>query len=214
MAFTSTRATLVVECAPDGGVLAVRWGIPRGITLADLAIDAVPQDDLWERAQPWMGATRLLAGDPSPIAMQRSPVARYVAARLGTVEVPTLLDLGRLRPDDATTSLLGEVDRLWLLLEPTVEHVTNAATWKPLVDDITVELLVVDRPASTGRYPVREIEDALGWSCIDTIQRDRRAALALRGVGAPRPFRLEHMPLVRQAGGLCDRLDTPQEVGV
>ena len=215
MALTSTQATLVVECAPDGGVFAVRWGLPRAVTLADLAIDTAADDELWERAQPWMGVTRLLPADASPVAMQRAPAVRYVADRLGGVEVPTLLDLGRLRADEATLELLSRVDRLWLLVEPTVEHVTVATAWRPLLERTAVELLVVDRPASSGSYPVREIVGTLGWPCIGTLRRDRRGALALRGVGAPTPWLLERLPLVRQARDLRGRIGSPQqEVGV
>lgn len=216
MALASTSRLLVVECPPDGGVLAARWGLPREGTVTDLAADADPTLDLWERARPWTGEARLLPADPSSVATHRTPVARYVADRLAAVDVPALVDLGRLRPDDATFDLVGQVDRLWLLLEPTVEHVTAATTWRPLLDrTCTIELLIVDRPASTGRYSTRDIAGTLDWRCIDTIQHDKRGALALRGIGSPNLWLLQRMPLVRQARQLLERVSplAQQEVG-
>lgn len=209
MALTSTSPMLVVECPPDGGVLGARWGLPREVTITDLAADADPSHELWEQARPWVGASRLLLADPSAIAMHRTPATRYVAGRLAGVEVPVLVDLGRLRPDDATARLLREVDRLWVLLEPTAEHATAAMTWRPLLERIcTVELLSVDRPAASGRYPPREIAATLGWEHIDTIQRDRRGALALRGIGAPSPWLVQRLPLVRQARQLMQQVSS------
>lgn len=215
MATASTSQLLVVECQPDGGVFAARWGLPREATVTDLAADA-DSTSLWERALPWTGASRLLPADPSPIAAHRTPVARYVAERLAAADVPTLVDLGRLRPDDATVALLREVDRLWLLLEPTVEHVTSAMSWQPLLDRVgTVEMLLVDRPAASGGYSVREIAATLGWETIDTVHRDRRGALALRGIGAPSPWLVQRLPLVRQARQLLQKAGLQQqEVGV
>lgn len=217
MAVASTSPLLVVECPPDGGVLAVRWGLPREVTVTDLAADADPTLDLWERARPWAGASRLLSADASAVAAHRTPVARYVADRLAVAEVPVVVDLGRLRPDDATLALLREVGRLWLLLEPTVEHVTAAMSWRPLLErTCTVELLLADRPAASGSYPPREIAGTLAWNCLDTIRRDRRGAQALRGIGAPSPWLVQRLPLVRQAGQLLQRIIPPdrQEVGV
>lgn len=217
MAVASTSRLLVVECPPDGGVLAVRWGLPREVTVTDLAADAYPERDLWERARPWVGASRLLPADASAVATHRTPVARYVADRIGTTDVPVVVDLGRLRPDDATVSLLRGLGRLWVLVEPTIEHVASAMSWRPLLERVcTVELLIADRDAASGRYTAREITDTLGWGCIDTVQRDRRGALALRGVGAPSPWLVQRLPLVRQARQLLQQagLQAAQEVGV
>lgn len=217
MAVASTSRLLVVECPPDGGVLAVRWGLPREATVTDLAADAYPEHDLWERARPWVGASRLLPADASAVATHRTPVARYVSDRIGTTDVPVVVDLGRLRPDDATVSLLRGLGRLWVMVEPTIEHVASAMSWRPLLERVcTVELLIADRAAASGRYPAREITDTLGWGCIDTVQRDRRGALALRGVGAPSPWLVQRLPLVRQARQLLQQagLQAAQEVGV
>lgn len=216
MAFASTSPLLVVECPPDGGALAVRWGLPRQITVTDLAADTGQADDLWEQATPWVGTARLLPADPSPVAAHRTPVPRYVADSIAPTSVPVLVDLGRLRPDDATIALIDGVDRVWLLLEPTAEHVTSAMSWRPLLDRVgTVELLLTDRPAASGRYPSMEITATLGWDCVDTIQRDRRAALALRGIGAPNPWLMSRLPLVRQARQLLEQagLDERRELG-
>lgn len=207
MAFASTKETLVVECVPDGGVLAARWGLPHGFTtIADLAANG-SELDLWDCAQPWMHMARLLPGDPSPMPIQHLVAAQHIADRIATAKVPILVDLGRLRADAATESFLGMMDRLWLLLEPAAEHVAIATKWRQILRHTTVRVLIVDRPLSSGRYPAHEIEDLLGWLCIDTIRRDRQAALALRGVGAPIPFLLERTPLVRQAGALRDRIE-------
>jgi len=217
MAVASTSPLLVVECPPDGGVLAVRWGLPREVTVTDLAADADPGRELWERARPWAGASRLLAADASAVAAHRTPVARYVADRLAVTDVSVVVDLGRLRPDDATLALVREVGRLWLLLEPTIEQVTAGVSWRPLLErTCTVELLLADRPATSGPYPAREITRTLGWDCLDTIQHDRRGALALRGIGAPAPWLVQRLPLVRQARQLLQRISPPerQEVGV
>lgn len=217
MAVASTSPLLVVECPPDGGVLAVRWGLPREVTVTDLAADADPGCDLWDRARSWVGTSRLLPADASAVAAHRTPVARYVADRLAVADVPVMVDLGRLRPDDATLALLREVDQLWLLLEPTVEHVTAAMSWRPLLErTCTVELLLADRPRSSGRYPPREIAGTLAWDCLDTIGRDRRGALVLRGIGAPSPWLVQRLPLVRQARQLLQQagMHQQQEVGV
>ena len=217
MAVASTSPLLVVECPPDGGVLAVRWGLPREVTVTDLAADADPSSCLWDRARPWVGASRLLPADASAVAAHHTPVVRYVADRLATVDVPAVVDLGRLRPDEATLALLRGVDRLWLLLEPTVEHVTAAMSWRPLLErTCTVELLIADRPAASGGYRPGEIARTLAWDYLDTIQRDRRGALALRGIGAPSPWLVQRLPLVRQARQVLQQagLHEPQEVGV
>ncbi len=185
--------------------------------MTDLAADTDPRGDLWERARPWVGASRLLPADASAIAAHRTPVARYVANRLASADVPVLVDLGRLRPDDATLALLREVDRLWLLLEPTVEHVTSAMSWRPLLErTCTVELLLADRPGSSGRYPPREVAGTLAWDCLDTIGHDRRGALVLRGIGAPSPWLVQRLPLVRQARQLLQQagMHQQQEAGV
>lgn len=217
MAVASTSPLLVVECPPDGGVFAARWGLPREITVTDLAADADPSSGLWERARPWAGASRLLPADASAVAAHRTPVARYVADQLAGVDVSVVVDLGRLRPDDATLALLRELGRLWLLMEPTVEHVTAAMSWRPLLErTCTVELLLTDRPAASGGYRPRDIARTLSWDYLETIRRDRRGAWALRGIGAPSPWLVQRLPLVRQARQLLQRISPSerQEVGV
>lgn len=212
MATASRRPLLVIECAPDGGVFSTRWGWHREPGLVDVAADEVASADLWQRARPWAGSSRLLAGDSSAVTMRRSATTRFVAERIGDLDLPTVVDLGRLQPDDATVELLRRIDRLWLVLEGSVEQATAATTWRPLLER-TCQVEVVLAPGRRGdaHYGQRDVSEALGWPVIAELVHDRRAAAALRGVGAPGGWLLSRLPLVRQAGALLGRLN-PEEL--
>lgn len=213
MATASSRPLLVIECPPDGGVLATRWGWQREPGLLEVADhDDTAALDLWQRARPWAGASRLLAADPSAVTMHRSHLTRFLAGRIGDLGTATVIDLGRLQPDDATVELLRQVDRLWLVLDGTVEQVAAATTWRPLLErTCAVEVVLAPGRRGDGHYGSSEVAEALGWPVITRTVHDRRAAAALRGVGAPGGWLLARLPLVRQAGELLERI-APDEL--
>jgi hypothetical protein len=154
----------------------------------------------------------LLAGDPSAVTMRRSETTRFLADRMGDLGRPTVLDLGRLQPDDATVELLRRIGRLWLVLEGTVEQATAATTWRPLLErTCSVEVVLAPGRRGDAHYGPREVSEALGWPVIAELVHDRRAAAALRGVGAPGGWLLSRLPLVRQSGELLGRVN-PEEL--
>lgn len=213
MATASRWPLLVIECPPDGGVFSVRWGWQRQPGLVEAAVDDATSLDLWQRAQPWAGASRLLAGDPSAVTMRRAGTTRFLADRIGDLDRPTVIDLGRLQPDDATVELLRKVDRVWLLLEGTAEQATAATTWRPLLERAcAVEVVLAPGRRGDGHYDRGEVSKALGWPVIAEVVHDRRAAAALRGVGAPGGWLLSRLPLVRQAGELVGRVNRDELV--
>ncbi|WP_157041640.1 hypothetical protein [Nitriliruptor alkaliphilus] len=212
MATASRRPLLIIECPPDGGVFSTRWGWHREPGLVEATTEEATASELWQRARPWTGTSRLLAGDPSAITMSRSGTTRFLADRIADLDRPALIDLGRLQPDDATVELLRRIDRLWLVLEGNVEQATAATTWRPLLErTCSVEVVLAPGRRGDGHYDQREVSETLGWPVIAELVHDRRAAAALRGVGAPGGWLLARLPLVRQAGELMERVN-PEEL--
>lgn len=210
---TADEPLLAIEAAPAGGVVAARWGWHRGGSLAELAMETGTGQDLWGHARDWVAASRVLPGDPSVTATRHAQVGHWLADRLDTVEVPVLVDAGRLDTSPDQLALLSAVDETWVYLDPTVAQVAAAIAVRGFMARIgRVGLLVRETSAGPGRYRADEVAATAGWPLVATVPTDDRTADVLCGhAAAGRAFR--HAPLMRTAAALADLLvSSPVEV--
>lgn len=201
---------LLVEADESGGVLAARFGLaaePGVTTLAAAARHDAAATSLDEHAQPLPGTDgrlRVLVGPATPEAAQ--PLWRTAATRidalLAEVDVPVLVDVGRLLPSPAVAPLIARADRLVVVARPRADDLQAVAQRLPAMSALgpTPELLLVgDRP-----YHPQEVAGTLRCRMVGELADDRPAAEALAGTVSTR--RLGRSLLLRTAVGLVEQL--------
>ena len=207
---TEDGPLLVVEAASSGASIAARWRLDVRDTVnttARLAMEVSGTVDLWGAAHhPWLGASRVIPAHPSPVVMRQAQVPRWLAERLGTVDVPVLVDAGRVDGSAEQFDLLTAVDSVWVLVDPIVEQVVAARAVAEWLDKTGPVGLVMREPGGeAARHPTTAAAAMLQWPAVATVPHDPRSARALCGL-SPAPRNLARAPLIRTAKALAERL--------
>ncbi|HVM20489.1 MAG TPA: hypothetical protein VM307_11055 [Egibacteraceae bacterium] len=207
---TNDRPLLVVEAATSGASIAARWRLDVRDTVnttARLAMEVSSTVDLWRTAHaPWLGASRVIPAHPSAVVMRQAQVSRWLAERLATVEVPVLVDAGRVDGSPEQFDLLTAVGSVWVLMDPIVEQVIAAraiADW--LNKTGPVGLLMREPGGEAARHSTTAATAMLQWPAVASVPHDPRSARALCGL-SPAPRNLARAPLIRTARAVGERL--------
>ena len=209
-ASTEDRPLLVVEAATSGASIAARWRLDVRETVnttARLAMEVSGTVDLWLAAHdPWLGGSRVIPAHPSPVVMRQAQVSRWLAERLASVDVPVLIDAGRVDGSVEQFDLLTAVDFAWVLVDPVIEQVVAArAVVEWLNRTGSVELLVREPGGEPARESAGALSETLGWPVAATVPDDRQSARALCGL-SPARRSLARAPLIRTGRTLGERL--------
>lgn len=198
---------LVVEAPPAGGVVTVRHGWPRDVTVASMAVDGEAASGMWLNARDWIGQSKIVPADPSPIVMRQAQPGRWLTDQLDTAPGPVVIDAGRIDNSVDQTDLLSGCDHVWVLLEPTPEHVAVCRTVQTYLNKLSADvgLLVRERPNCPGAHSPAEVVDTIGRQLVGTVPDDERTAWALTGK-APQKRNFRKAPLMRTAATLARRL--------
>lgn len=198
--------SVLVEADPDGGVLALRYGLGREPGLTTLAASQV-LDAQGLRAH----AQALPGGTPAVVAPESSTQVTHVWRAAGTRLGPLLassdsghviVDVGRVGASSPALPFVGAADIVVLVCRPVADEVIPAAERalalgreKPRVGIV----LVGDRP-----YGPPDIEAQLGVTVFGVVADDPKGALALAGGRAGRS--LGRSPLMRTSRALATAL--------
>lgn len=180
--------TPIVEMDPAGGDLGVRFGLPPGAGLVELAsaVRRGPQPDVLAGACQRIGGlgVDVVAAPPDPerasaaITVVASAGAALLRGGPGTV---VLADVGRLDDSSPAWPLVSASDLLLVCAQPTVESLSHVdsrlRTFRDRLGGNRVGLLLVGE----GPYGSAEIGDALGTAVLGHLPFDRRALRILNG---------------------------------
>jgi hypothetical protein len=197
--------SVVVEADPDGGVLAVRYGLAREPGLVTLAATrSLGESGLLGHAQTLPGGTRVVVAPES--AERATNIWRVsgsgLVAMLGSVTDHVVVDGGRLGPSSPSLALLPHASVVAVMARPVPDELLAAADRVEAISALGARaglVLVGDRPYTAG-----EVAAQLGCDVLGVIADDRRGAKALTGGASPRSVR--RSMLMRSARGLAERL--------
>lgn len=198
--------SVLVEADPDGGVLALRYGLGREPGLTTLAASQVlDAQGLRAHAQVLPGGTTVVvAPESSP---QVTHVWRAAGTRLGPLLASSdaghvLVDVGRVGASSPALPFVGAADIVVLVCRPVAEEVIPAAERALAIgrEQPRVGIVLVgDRP-----YGPSDIEAQLGVTVFGVVADDPKGALALAGGRAVRS--LGRSPLMRTTRALATAL--------
>ena len=219
------RRSLLAECDPAGGDIALRLSGPGGralradaglVSLATAARDRRQPVDVWQHTQDVDGGLPVLLGPESPAqAMALSVGWQPAAATLASVDdADVIADCGRLSPGAVCGPVLAGAALLVLLVRASVEqlaHLRHALTSLADIDGSRLSRTVVAVIAE-GRTQQRhcaDVADALaaGFPQVSVLAGpvlDPAGAAGLCGVWTRR---LDRSPLIGSARSLAQHLD-------
>ena len=198
--------SVVVEADPDGGVVAVRYGLAREPGLVTLAASrSLGEEGLLGHAQTLPGGTPVVVAPES--ADRATNIWRVsgsgLVSMLGSVDDHVVVvDGGRLGPSSPSLSLLPHASVVAVVARPEPDQLLAATDRIEAISALGARaglVLVGDRP-----YTAAEVTAQLGCDVLGVIADDRRGAKALTDGGSPRSVR--RSMLMRSARGLADRL--------
>jgi glycosyltransferase involved in cell wall biosynthesis len=187
---------VLVEADPDGGVLALRYGLGREPGLATLAADRLGA--VADHAQPLSGGLRAVVGPESPErATQLLMVAGAdLAPRLGGAQESVVADVGRLGPASPALPLARAAEVVLVAARPRADHLLAAAERVAALGPAAAVVLV-----GPGPYRPGEVAAQLGVRVAGAVPDDPRAAAALADGGSA--ARLARSALVRAVRALA-----------
>lgn len=212
---STLKHAVVVEADPDGGVLAVRYGLGREPGLATLAASGRDAGEGWRAHAQDAGGVPVLVGpdsSTSSAALWRTAgerITQRIIAGTGTAVV----DAGRFRtPGPIVTSS----DLLMVLVCPVAEQLVALTHVLPsLRQSVRGEVAVV--LVGEGPYRTSEIERSIDVPVLAELPHDRYAAESLR-TGTGVHARLARTRLARAVAALGACVDAvlvdPVEVEV
>lgn len=198
--------SVVVEADPDGGVLAVRYGLAREPGLVTLAASrSLGEEGLLGHAQTLPGGTPVVVAPES--AERTTNIWRVsgsgLVAMLGSVsEHVVVVDGGRLGPTSPSLSLLPHASVVAVVARPEPDQLLAAADRIEAISALGARaalVLVGDRP-----YTAAEVTAQLGCDVLGVIADDRGGANALTDGGSTRSVR--RSMLMRSARGLAEHV--------
>ncbi len=203
------RRIVLLEADPDGGVLAVRYGLGREPGLLSLAASArhgVTRGDLWSHTQQIPGGLAVIVGPDRP---DRATAAVNIAgATLGSwlaelPDVDVIADVGRLSPSSPALAFAAAADLVLMVARPTAEQIMPAAERVNTLrahNESAAWCLIGSKP-----HTPTEIEEVHHTPVLGVIADDPRGAAALEGGGNPK--RIARSALARSAGELARLID-------
>jgi len=205
----NSRQVVLLEADPDGGVLAVRYGLGREpglLTLAASSRHGVNRDELDNHAQAIPGGLSVVVAPDRPA--QVAAALHTGSTSLGTwmqglTDVDVIADVGRLTAHSPAAGLTAAADMVMMVARPNAEQI---------------------QPAAERLKAIRRVNDTAGWCLIGTkphtpdeitkvhgvpvfgiIADDRKGAHWLEQGGSP--ARVRRSALVRSAASLAESLD-------
>lgn len=194
---------VLVEADPDGGVLAVRYGLGREPGLVTLAASR-GSGGLLEHAQSLPGGTPVVAAPESAgraVHLWRLGASGIVEA-VKAADCLVVVDAGRLGPGSPALALADGATCIGVVCRPVAEQLIAAAdtVQRLSAGDAQVGLVLVgERP-----YSAADVTDQLDCPVLGVIEHDPRAAEAMHGGHSGRALR--RSLLLRSARSLAGNL--------
>ena len=181
---------VLVEADPDGGVLALRYGLTREPGLLTLATSRdVDVDSLMEHTQRLAGGLRVVVAPESPeraAHLLQTAGARVAALLASPIGLDVVIDAGRLAPRSPSLCFASAASVVLVVARPRAEELIAAAE---RVSSLRAE--GVDAGAvliGAGPYSAADVTTQLGCPVIGSIAEDPRAARALAEGGRRQAF--------------------------
>ena len=194
---------VLVEADPDGGVLAIRYGLGREPGLVTLAA-ARGTGGLLDHAQHLPGGTPVVAAPES--ASRTAHLWRLggpgIVEAISAADHPVVVDAGRLGPSSPALALVDTATSVGVVCRPIAEQLIAAAdTVQRLASgDGQVGLVLIgERP-----YTAADVTSQLHCPVLGVIDHDARAAAAMHNGHSGRALR--RSVLLRSARSLADTL--------
>lgn len=184
----AARSLLVVECDPDGGVLAARRELgfePGLVTLAAGLLRG--STTVADHTQQLSDSVRVIAAPTTAeqVHLSLGAAAYGMWEALTSDGADVLLDCGRLTAASPAADLARMADHVLLLARPTVEDVAILRDRLPSLrrGGLDPRVLLLD----DGLYRTDEVAEAIGAPVLARLPIDNRTADALNGVTARPP---------------------------
>lgn len=200
---------VLVEADPDGGVLALRYGLAREPGLTTLAAArAAAGTSLADHAQLLPSGVPVVVGPETAeraTHLWRVAAPALAAALTSRADADVVVDAGRLDPSSPLLGLANDADAVVVVSRPVAAELVAASD--------RVARLAAHNPhcglvlTGTGPYTAAEVTSQLDTPVLGTIPHDPRAAAALEAGGAQRA--LKRSALLRAARGLAETLTEP-----
>ena len=202
------RVKLLVEADPDGGVLAVRYGLGREpglLSLVGAGRQGMSRDGLWAHTQRLPGGLPVVVTSDRP--EQTTAALNASGSALGEWlqtldDVDVIADVGRIGVSSPAVPFATSADLLLMVARPTADQIQPAAERLGTLSRSTKHVgwcLIGTKP-----YSPEEIEDVHGIKVVGTLADDPKGAAALE-TGTDQRRRLRS-PLVRSAVTLAGAL--------
>lgn len=202
---------VLMEADPDGGVLALRYGLGREPGLMSLAASRQPPGDvLLDHAQQLPGGIAVVVAPESPeraTQLLRSAGQRLAGVFSGGSATDLVVDLGRLTPSAPTIAIATAAPVVLVVTRPRAEELVAAAERVAVLGESAALVLV-----GSGAYSATDVESQLGCRVVGTVAGEPRAARVLADGGSFRA--LGRSALVRSVRTLVGSLlheDRPGE---
>lgn len=203
------RKVVLLEADPDGGVLAVRYGLGREpglLTLAASGRHGTNRDGLWSHTQQLPGGLPVVVAPDRP--GQASAALHTAGDTLGRwlqslTDVDVVADVGRLSPYSPALSFTSAADMIMMVARPDAEQIQPAAERiKALraMNESTGWCLIGTKPHTPA-----EIAEVHRIPVFGEIAHDTRGAHALERGGSP--SRVRRSALVRSAADLASSIE-------
>ncbi|MBW3642406.1 MAG: hypothetical protein KY447_05775 [Actinobacteria bacterium] len=197
---------LLVEADPDGGVLALRYGLSREPGLVTLAAARqLSAEGVFAHAQPLPGG---LVAVPAPESPERvSHLLHTTGARLGSLlaglaGVAVVVDAGRLGPSSPASCLVPAAAATVLVARPRAEELVAGAERVGALAAMGARVGMV--LVGSGPYRAEEVATHLRCPVLGTIADDPAAARTLAQGGSGKA--LARSALARSARALAASL--------
>lgn len=199
---------VLVEADPDGGVLALRYGLSRDPGLVTLVASRQdPCGAILDHAQRLPGGLPVVVGPESPeraAQLVRSAGHRIADLLAGSTPGDIVVDLGRLTPSSPATAVAASSPLVLVVARPRAEELVAAAERIGSLGQGAALVLVGDGP-----YSANDVTTQLGCHVVGLVADDRRAARVLAEGGSSRA--IARSALVRSVRTLAARLFGDQE---
>jgi MinD-like ATPase involved in chromosome partitioning or flagellar assembly len=207
---------VLVECDPDGGSLAYRFGHHPDPGLSSLAAAcrvAGANEPLERHTQQLRLGVRVVvapAGDVAAASVQTVAYADGTVLGRAARDATVVADLGRVSRGGPGMVLAGSADHVLIVVRPVVDELVQVQTrvdW--LREQIGGRLWLVC--AGDGPYSAKEIGRDIGVPVLGRLPFDRRGAGVLSGALTSRGWRRFPLPAAaaRLAASLADTAASP-----
>lgn len=202
----SLEHAVLVEADPDGGVLALRYGLAREPGMVSLAAARdVRADTILDHAQRVLGGLPAVPGPETPeraTHLLRTAGSRLARMLAGVNDTDVVIDAGRLSPSSPALCFVPLATTTLVVARPVPEDLVAAADRVSALSAAggQVGLVLV----GAGPYSPAEVTSQLGCAVIGAVADDARSARALAEGG--RAKILSRSALARSSTALAGQL--------